>query len=100
MAKRRKTYNTESLFESDESQAAAGQHVVRVAFDTGADNEFDYLVPDKFWPIHPGQRIEAPFGRNNKLQTGFCIDVATEDATQSPQSHDRKRAVISDGILL
>jgi len=97
MAKKNKTYDTANLFESDELEVSVGHHIIRVAFDTGVDNVFDYLVPDKLWPIQPGQRIEAPFGRNNKLQTGFCVDVATEDATQSPQSPKRKPGVISEG---
>ncbi|MHC4215701.1 MAG: replication restart helicase PriA, partial [Planctomycetota bacterium] len=80
MAKRTKTYNTESLFESDESKAVVG-HIVRVAFDTGADNEFDYILPDALAPIQPGRRVEAPFGRSNKLQTGFCIDTDPEPQT-------------------
>ena len=70
-------YDTTSLFDSNEPETASGR-IVRVAFDSGVDNEFDYLVPDKFWPIQPGRRIEAPFGRNNKLQTGFCVDTATK----------------------
>jgi primosomal protein N' (replication factor Y) len=80
VVKKSKTYNTESLFESDESQAAAG-HIVRVAFDTGADNEFDYILPETLAPIQPGRRVEAPFGRNNKLQTGFCIDIDAKPQT-------------------
>ena len=67
-------YDTTSLFGSKESDTASG-YVVRVAFDSGVDNVFDYLVPHKIWPIQPGQRLEAPFGRNNKLQTGFCVDI-------------------------
>jgi primosomal protein N' (replication factor Y) len=81
VAKRSKTYSTETLFESDEPEITAGHHIVRVAFDSGVDNVFDYLVPDKFWPIRPGRRIEAPFGRNNKLQTGFCVDTEAKPQT-------------------
>jgi len=70
-------YETANLFESNSTDTAAG-HIIRVAFDSGVDNEFDYLVGDKFWPIQPGQRVEAPFGRNNKLQTGFCVNIDTK----------------------
>ena len=93
MAKKNKTYSTANLFESDSADTAAGR-IIRVAFDTGVDNEFDYLVPDKLWPIQPGHRIEAPFGRNNKLQTGFCVSI--EENVQRPQSPKRKRGVISE----
>ncbi len=75
-------YDTGSLFGCGETEVASGGHVVRVAFEAGVDNEFDYILPDSLWPIQPGQRVEAPFGRNNKLQTGFCVDVATEDTEE------------------
>ena len=57
-----------NLFETGEE--TQGGHIIRVAFESGADNEFDYLVPDKFWPVAVGQRIEAPFGRSNKRRNG------------------------------
>jgi primosomal protein N' len=49
-----------------------------VAFETAADMEFDYLVPDELWPIEAGQRVEVPFGRKNKLEKGFCVEVVAE----------------------
>jgi primosomal protein N' (replication factor Y) len=48
-------------------------HIIRVSFDSAADMEFDYLVPDEFWPIEAGQQVEALFGRSNKLEKGFCV---------------------------
>jgi len=83
-------YDTGNLFGPDEAEVASGGHVVRVAFEAGVDNEFDYILPDSLWPIQPGQRVEAPFGRNNKLQTGFCVDVATEDAEEHRVKKERK----------
>jgi primosomal protein N' (replication factor Y) len=44
-----------------------------VAFESAVDREFDYGVPDEIWPVEAGQRVEAPFGRKNKPETGFCI---------------------------
>ncbi len=60
---------------AEEVEAAPCHHIVRVAFESAADTEFDYLVPDEIWPIQVGQRVEAPFGRQNKRQIGFCVDV-------------------------
>ena len=73
-------YRTESLFAAEETDQQTCSHIVRVAFESGADTEFDYLVPDEIWPIVAGQRVEAPFGRVNKLEKGFCVeaDVAFE----------------------
>ena len=72
-------YEQNSLFGEDKTDKAPAGHIIRVAFESGVDNEFDYLVPDKLWPVAVGQRIEAPFGKNNKLEVGFCV------ATQSSQ---------------
>ncbi len=73
-------HQTNNLFETDEPPE--GTHIIRVAFESGVDSEFDYLVPDKLWPVHIGQRVEAPFGRANKKQIGLCIqaDVPPEES--------------------
>ncbi|MDD5326348.1 MAG: primosomal protein N' [Phycisphaerae bacterium] len=74
-------FDTDSLFEEVDSRfrgndkGAVCSHIIRVAFEVGVDTEFDYLVPDKLWPIEAGQRVEAPFGRSNKLEKGFCVEV-------------------------
>jgi primosomal protein N' (replication factor Y) len=72
-----------------------GRRIVRVAFESAADTEFDYLVPDEIWPVKVGQRVEAPFGRKNKLQKGFCVeaDVASEDAFGSEQRGIRLKTI-------
>ncbi len=76
------TYRADSLFESEEAEGKACTHIIRVAFESGADTEFDYLVPEDIWPIAVGQRVEVPFGRKNKLQIGFCAqaDIPFEDS--------------------
>jgi primosomal protein N' (replication factor Y) len=63
-----------SLFETGEPEQPAN-HIIRVAFESGVDSEFDYLVPDKLWPITVGQRVETPFGRSNKQEIGFCVEI-------------------------
>jgi primosomal protein N' (replication factor Y) len=66
-------YQTESLFISEKVEQKQCHHIIQVAFEAGVDSEFDYLVPAELWPIRTGQRVETPFGRKNKLQTGFCV---------------------------
>ncbi len=66
---------TDSLFETEQAEETACHHIVRVAFETAADREFDYAVPDEIWPIQIGQRVEAPFGKKDKLQIGFCVET-------------------------
>jgi primosomal protein N' (replication factor Y) len=75
-------YQTGELFEKMDSSQEGDDHghVIRVAFESGIDSEFDYLVPDKLWPVTVGQRVETPFGKANKLETGFCVG-----STSSPQ---------------
>ena len=75
-------YRTNNLFEAEEVEITACSHIIRVAFESGVDTEFDYLVPDDLWPVGIGQRVEVPFGRKNKLQTGFCAeaDIPFEDS--------------------
>jgi primosomal protein N' (replication factor Y) len=70
----------QNLFEFEQGDLKAqGGHAIRVAFESAADTEFTYLVPDRLWPVEQGQRVEAPFGKKNKYQTGFCVEVCTGD---------------------
>jgi primosomal protein N' (replication factor Y) len=65
---------TRNLF-AEELEETPWHHTIRVAFESAADTEFDYAVPDEFWPIESGQRVEVPFGRKDKLQVGFCVET-------------------------
>jgi len=67
-------YHSKNLF-AEETQEPPCRHIVRIAFESAADMEFDYGAPDEIWPIQAGQRVEAPFGRKNKLEKGFCIET-------------------------
>ncbi|MDT8300091.1 MAG: primosomal protein N' [Sedimentisphaerales bacterium] len=76
-------YRTNSLFVAEEvEEEILCSHIVRVAFESAADAEFDYFVPDEIWPVQMGQRVEAPFGRKNKSEAGFCTqsDVRPEES--------------------
>ncbi|MHC4773365.1 MAG: primosomal protein N' family DNA-binding protein [Planctomycetota bacterium] len=70
---------TKSLFgtDIDESVVADGV-IVRVALDTGADSLFDYVLPEFLGAVQPGQRVQVPFGRANKLQQAFVVRLITE----------------------
>ena len=74
---------TKSLFSSEEeTDNLSGGHVVRIAFDSGADTEFDYAVGDRLWPVEVGQRLRVPFGRGNKPAVGFCVAIIDADSEQ------------------
>jgi primosomal protein N' (replication factor Y) len=91
-------YQTSSLFEKEPEQIPS-RHIIRVAFESAADMEFDYFVPDRLWPVQIGQRIEAPFGRKNKPEIGFCTwsDVPAEESFIA-QGKGRKLKVVKSVI--
>ena len=72
-------YLTDSLFSSGKSQPIQCGGSIQVAFDSGADGCFSYLVPEELLPVEKGQRVEVPFGRNNKLMQGFCVGIGGEE---------------------
>lgn len=84
------------MFESEEPQPAG--HVIRVAFESGVDSEFDYLVPDKLFPVQTGQRVKAPFGRSNKLEIGFCVETECLAAAGTAAKKKFKLKTITDVI--
>jgi primosomal protein N' (replication factor Y) len=68
-------YPTETLFAEKQAEELRCTHIISVVFDSAVDTEFDYLVPDKLWPVQLGQRVLVPFGRANKLEKGFCVSI-------------------------
>ncbi len=71
-----------SLFDISGNEKIPCGKIVTVAPDTGVDNVFDYLLPDRLGEVRPGRRLEAPFGRANKLITGFCIEIKNAEADE------------------
>jgi len=64
-------YQTGSLFSVEVEKEVSCSRIIRVAFESAADTEFDYFVPDEIWPIEVGQRVEVPFGRKTNPKLGF-----------------------------
>jgi primosomal protein N' (replication factor Y) len=59
--------------------------IVTVVFDSRVDNVFDYLLPDRLGEVRVGQRLEMPFGRADKLTTGFCVEIKDIEADKTPK---------------
>jgi primosomal protein N' (replication factor Y) len=89
-------YKSKNLF-AEEIEELSCRHIIRVAFESAADTEFDYGVPDKLWPIQVGQRIEAPFGRKDKLEKGFCVeaDVPFENSFAAHDKGHKLKTIIN-----
>ncbi|MHC4625012.1 MAG: replication restart helicase PriA, partial [Planctomycetota bacterium] len=75
-------YQGESLFGTGAVGEPICGHIIRVAFESAVDTEFDYAVPDELWPVQLGQRVAAPFGKHNRLEVGFCVgeDIPLEES--------------------
>ena len=84
-------FKRDSLFVSEEAEREACGHIIRVAFESGVDTEFDYLVPDRLWPIEAGQRVEVPFGRKDKLEAGFCVAAMERDSSAWTRDGKKKK---------
>ncbi|HZZ29306.1 MAG TPA: primosomal protein N' [Pirellulales bacterium] len=61
-----------------ELDAAGEQLVATVVFLGGVEKTFDYSVPDTLRDrVEVGRRVRAPFGRANRLVTGYCVKLET-----------------------
>lgn len=48
----------------------------QLVFNRPVDRAFDYLVPDPLrGRLQIGQRVKAPFGRGDRLATGYCVGL-------------------------
>ena len=70
----------QSLFETNpapwEQDDQSEQLVATVVFSTGPQRPFDYLVPEALrTAVSAGQRVRAPFGKQNRLVTGYCVKL-------------------------
>ncbi len=55
--------------------SAEKTRLVRLAFENAGDNLYDYGIPESMAAgVSPGQRVKAPIGRSNRLETGFCVE--------------------------
>ncbi len=71
-------------------------HIIRIAMESAADTEFDYAVPEELWPIVVGQRVDVPFGKKNKIETGFCVlaDVPREKSFAGGKGGGQLKSIV------
>jgi primosomal protein N' (replication factor Y) len=66
-----------------EIAAEADRLIVRLVFNKPVDSEFDYLVPDELRTLLlPGQRVNAPFGKGDRLSVGYCVAIDAVPASK------------------
>ena len=70
------------LFETEpapwEFDQASEQLVATVVFPGGPQTVFHYRVPDGLRDqMEPGRRVRAPFGRSDRMQIGYCVQLET-----------------------
>ena len=67
------------LFQTESQRPPApavhGRRVVAVAVNANLWRPFDYLWPESLGTPQVGQRVRVPFGRGNRLTTGFVVEA-------------------------
>lgn len=54
----------------------ADRQLAEVVFNLPLSKSFHYLVPDHLrGAVRAGSRLKLPFGRSNRLQIGYCVDL-------------------------
>jgi len=73
--------------------------VARIIFSAGPTEGYDYLVPDPLREsIAPGKRVRVPFGRANRLQVGYCVQL--ESRPLGTQTLKSLAAIVDRQVLL
>lgn len=70
-----KKSNTRPLFDEPQGSGPEEGQLVRVALNTGADSLFDYVLPTFLGRVEVGQRVQAPFGKADKLHEAFVVEA-------------------------
>lgn len=57
-----------------------------VVFNLPIEKPFLYRIPDDMrGPLQAGQRVQAPFGRGNQSQVGYCVGLSRPPANWGPE---------------
>ena len=97
-----------NLFDTDlppwEEDAQNEELVATVVFATGPDQPFSYTVPERLVDqLEAGRRVRVPFGRGDRLVTGYCVGVETKSVgprrLKPLHSVVDKRTLVSPAML-
>ncbi|QDT00332.1 Primosomal protein N' [Adhaeretor mobilis] len=84
----------QNLFDDQQAEweldAQQQRRVASIVIASGPDGAFDYDTPEGFCDAErpdrllvPGKRVSVPFGRGNRLATGYCVAVETKSVDPS-----------------
>src|SRR5690606_14261875 len=60
----------------------AGQLAVQVVLNKPLSTAYTYLVTDELRAlVGPGQRVRVPFGRGDKVEDGYVVEVGPPEST-------------------
>jgi primosomal protein N' (replication factor Y) len=79
----------QSLFDSAPDQweldNADEQLAAAIVFPEPPHGPFDYRVPEEMrGKLQPGQRVQVPLGRGNRLVVGYCVGLASKQVGTRP----------------
>ena len=79
-------------------ECALEQLFAEVVFDRPLEHRYTYAVPEALIPtIAVGKRVQAPFGKGNKWEIGYCVHLSHDQPTREVKSIAE---VIDDEVLL
>ncbi|MBN1394152.1 MAG: primosomal protein N', partial [Pirellulales bacterium] len=68
-----------------ESDDQSRHLIASVVLSAGPSKEFDYLVPDALREdVEIGRRVKIPFGRGDRLATGYCVRIEDRPVGRRP----------------
>jgi primosomal protein N' (replication factor Y) len=97
-----------TLFETDvpawELDEADEQFVATIVLTSGPAQSFDYSVPEALRDeVAVGCRVQIPFGRGNRMATGYCVALETRTSSKRHLKEVRDvvdgRAILSSAML-
>ena len=67
-----------------EQAAAEDRLTARVVVNRPLYEAYSYLVPEHLrGDLRPGQRVRVPFGKGNRLVTGYCVEIGPVSETSA-----------------
>src|SRR5437764_6657340 len=92
------TPSQHGLFDDSDDAAQNASLFGEIVFDRPLDHAYTYAVPDTLVDaIGVGKRVLAPFGKGDRVTTGFCVGISGS----GPERRVKEiRRVLDEEVLL